>query len=143
MRDRPRRERRRGGDSDSDSDDAERSFVTAVRLGVLPAMSLPFALAAAGSSATGAGLSLAISLPLAATALIANLACWARVVILFKALRRRDDDGRGWPRRSDDDGPLDPNAGPSLSADDWARFERAFWAHVADRRRERTLAPVA
>jgi hypothetical protein len=73
---------------------------------------------------------------LAALALIANLACWRKVMVLWRALPRPDDDDQGWAGWWDGDSPLDPRGGPSGIKFDWTRFERDFWAHVKEKERQ-------
>ena len=118
-------------------DDSERSLVAAVRWSVLPTMCLPVALASLGASVTGEGLPVSLDLALATLALIANLACWRKIMVLWRALRRRDDDEQGWPRSWDNDPPLDPRGGPGGVTFDWTRFQRDFWAHVKETERQR------
>src|SRR5438874_13410443 len=85
-------------------DDPERAVVIAVRWGGFMAMSVPVALAALAASATGEGLPLAVAWPLATLALLANVICWLKVIILWRALPRPEDD-QGWGRWRDDPPP--------------------------------------
>jgi hypothetical protein len=117
--------------------DPERSLVAAVRRAAFPAFCLPVALASLGASATGVGLQLALAGPLAALALFANVACWLKVVVLWRALPPREDDDQGWSRWRDRGDPLDPTGGPGGIGFDWDGFERDFRSYV----RENELAP--
>jgi hypothetical protein len=124
-------------------DDPERSLNGAVRCAVLPAVCMPFALASLGASAAGDGLALALAAPLAAVALIANVVCWVKVVVRWRALPRPGDDDHGWPRWWwDGDPPLHPSGGPGGVRFDWTRFERDFWAHVTQQERLHELELV-
>lgn len=124
-----------------DSNDPERALLAAARQAVVPTICLPVAIASLGASATGAGIPIAVAWPLAALALVANIACWLKVIVLWRALPRLDDDDQGWRRRRDGDSPLGPSGGPGGIDFDWPRFERDFWAHVGEKelQREREL----
>jgi hypothetical protein len=124
--------------------DPERSLISAVRCALLPAICMPAALASLCAGVGGGGLPLALAGPLAALALIVNVACWRRVIMRWRALPRPEDDDDGWRRWSlDGDPPLEPSGGPGGIRFDWAVFERDFWAHVTQqerlREREREL----
>jgi hypothetical protein len=119
------------------ADDPERALVVALRWAVIPTICLPLAIASVGASVTGGGLSAALALQLAALALIANAGCWVKVIGLWRALPRPDDDDQDWRRRWDSDSPLDPGCGPGGITVDWARFERDFWSHVEQQQRQR------
>jgi hypothetical protein len=120
------------------ADDPERALVVALRWAVVPTICLPLAVAAVGASATGGGISPTLARQLAGLALIANVGCWVKVTVLWRALPRPDDDDQGWRRWWwDTDSPLDPSIGPGGITVDWARFERDFWSHVKQRERQR------
>ena len=104
--------------------DPERSLLFAVRCALLPTFGLPAALAAA----------------LAGLAVVLNVVCWRAVIVRWRALPRRDDDGPGGPPRGwDGDDPKDPGGGPGGIAFDWVTFERDFRAYAAARERRAEL----
>jgi hypothetical protein len=123
-------------------DDPERSLLVALRWALLPAACLPAALASLCASAAGDGLASALAYPFAAAALIVNVICWRRVVVLRRALPRPDDDDHGWPRWWDDDPQQRPSGGPGGISFDWPGFERDFWAHVTQQELLRPREPI-
>ena len=121
----------------SRADDPEHALVVALRWAVVPTLCLPLAVASLGASATGGGLSSALAWQLAGLALIANVGCWAEVIVRWRALPRPDDDEQDWRRWWDKDSPLDPGGGPGGIAVDWEQFERDFWSHVKQKQHQR------
>jgi hypothetical protein len=128
----------------SHSDNPERALRSAVRRAVPPTLCLPVVFASVGASATGQGIPLALAWPLAALTVIANVACWLNVVMLWRALPGPEDDDPDWRRPPGSDSPLDPSGGPGGIEFDWAGFERDFWSYVSEhedsRKREVTYA---
>lgn len=89
-------------------------------------------MASLAASATGEGPPLELLWPLAALALVASVLCWRKVIVLWRALPRPDDDDQGWRRWWDIESPLGPDGGPGVIKFDWTSFERDFWAHVKE-----------
>jgi len=112
------------------ADDPERALVAALRWAVVPTICLPLSIASVGASATGGGLSAALAWQLAALTLVANAGCWVKVIALWRALPRPDDDDQDWRRWWGSDCPLDPDSGPGGITIDWKQFERDFWSYV-------------
>jgi hypothetical protein len=129
------------GSSDRGGDDPERAFLATVRLALVPTVSLPLTLAFLLASLCGQGPPVGLLWPLAALVLTLNVACWLKVIELWRTLPGPDDDDQDWRRGWDRDSPRDPERGPGGIRFDWAGFERDFWAHVksAERQREREL----
>ncbi len=121
-------DRRHPGHGD---DHPERLLCAAVRRAIVPTVFLPVAVAFVGASATGTGIPLVVSLPLAALVVIVSPVCWHKVIVLWRALpRREDDDDQRWDRWRDGPDPLGPSGGPDGISFDWARFEQQFWTYV-------------
>jgi hypothetical protein len=130
-----RRKKRRKNDPD-------RALAAGLRIALIPSLCFPGSLASLGTSATGDGIPFTLASPLAAIVLIVNIACWWRVVRLWRALPRPEDDEQGWRRSPGDEPPRGPGDGPGGLGFDWDSFERQFWAHVHERDRDRRLALV-
>lgn len=111
-------------------DDSDRSLSTSLRLGTLLALSLPATLASLVASATSQGPPLWLAGLMAGVVSSACGLCWWRVIRLWRALRRRDDEDFGGPGGSGDDRPRDPDDGPGGIRFDWPAFEQQFWAYV-------------
>jgi len=120
-------------------DDPERSLLIAVRVAMIAAVALPLAIGALGESVMGDGFTASLAAPLLALAAAANLISWRRVIALWRACPRPDDD-HGGPGRSDGDAPLEPLDGPGGIAFRWVSFERAFRAYVAEQEHEARTA---
>jgi hypothetical protein len=120
----------------------DRVLTASLRWAVLPTLSVPASLAALGASATGPGIPVTLAWPVAALALIASAVCWWRVVCLWRALPRRDDDEQDWRRWSDGDPRVGPHGGPGGITFDWTSFEQQFWSHVLETQHRRELEKV-
>ena len=119
----------------------EKSCVPRMRVGVVPALALPFVLAAFAAALTNHEPPPEIMAPILPLVLGVVVVCWAPVIVHWRAERHVDDDDDGpWRSGGADDDPRLPGGGSGGPTIDWNAFERDFAAYV--RARERPREPV-
>jgi hypothetical protein len=113
-----------------------------MRVGVVPALALPFVVAAFAAALTNHEPPPEIMAPILALVLGAVVVCWARVIVHWRAERRPDDDDDPWRSGGADEDPRLPGGGSGGPAIDWNAFERDFAAYVRAQERRGELVGV-
>ncbi len=122
----------------------EKSLVTTLRVGIVSALALPFCLAGLAAGITSHEPPLDVIAPIVALAALVSIACWARVLVLWRDPDGPDDDDP-WRRGGGPDDLTPPDGGSDGPCIDWTVFEREFAAYVAacERLREGVLVAVS